>query len=71
MMLDRLNAERCGDVGFARSRAADGDDVVRAIDKVAAMQLAHQGLIDLAGSKIEAGQIHVDREPRSFHLTVD
>jgi hypothetical protein len=50
-------------VGLAGAGAADQHDIVGAIDELAAMELADQGLIDLAGCKVEPGQILVGREP--------
>ena len=47
------------------------DRIVRAIDKVTAVQLADQSLVDLAGSKVEHRQILVSREPGSLDLIGD
>ena len=71
VMLDRLDAERGGDVGLAGSGAADQHDIVGAIDELAAMQLADHGLVDLAGGEVEAGQILVGREPGGLDLVGD
>ena len=44
---------------------------MRAIDKLAAMELAYQCLIYLAGCKVEPGQILVGREPGRLDLVSD
>lgn len=62
-MLDRLNAEGRCDVRLARARTAYRDDVVGAVRKEAAVQLADQCLIRLARCKVESGQILASREP--------
>ncbi|PNQ00324.1 hypothetical protein A8G00_17785 [Sphingobium sp. SA916] len=68
VMLDSLNTQRRGDMGFAGARAADQHHIVGDIDKVASMQLAHQRLIHLAAGKVEARQIPIGREPRDLEL---
>jgi hypothetical protein len=40
----------------------DQDDVVGAVDELAAVTLAAQGLVDLAGREVEAGEVLVGRE---------
>ena len=54
MMLNSVNAEGGSNVGFACARAADEHDVVRLIDELAAMKLAHEGLVDLAADEVKA-----------------
>ena len=54
MVLDGLDAERGRDMRLARARSADQDDVVGAVDELAPVQLADQGLVDLAGGEVEA-----------------
>jgi hypothetical protein len=44
-------------VGLAGAGTADQRDVMRAIDEVAAVKLADERLIGLAGCKVEPGQI--------------
>lgn len=68
MMLDGLHAKRRGNVRFACAGTADQDDVVGFIDKVTAMKLPHERLIDLTAGKIEAVQIAVSRKARSLEL---
>src|SRR3546814_17011549 len=63
MMLDGLNAQCRGDMGLAGARTADQHDIVGAVDKVAAVKLPDQRLIDLAAGKVEAGEIAIGREP--------
>jgi hypothetical protein len=43
-MLDRLDAQSCCDVRFTGAGAAQGHDIMRAIDKLAAMELAYPAL---------------------------
>jgi hypothetical protein len=38
------------------------------IEELAAMELAHQGLVHLAAGEVEAGQILVGREPGRLEL---
>ena len=71
MMLDRLHAERGGDVGLACSGAADEHDVVGLVHELTAMELPHEGLVDLAAGKVEAGQITIDGEASSLELIGD
>jgi hypothetical protein len=47
---------------------ADQDDVVGAIDELAAVQLADQGLVDLAGGEVEAREILVGGKARGLHV---
>ena len=51
MMLDRLDADRGGEMRLARAGAADQDDVVRVLQELAAMKLAYERLVDLAAAK--------------------
>lgn len=44
-MLDGLDAEGCGNVRFPRARPADQDDIVGAVDELAAVQLAVQSFV--------------------------
>src|SRR3546814_1407470 len=68
MMLDGLNAQCRGDMGLAGARTADQHDIVGDVDKVAAVKLPDQRLIDLAAGKVEAGEIAIGREPRHLEL---
>ena len=61
MMFDGLNTDGRCNVGFAGARAADQDDVLGTIHEFATMQLAHCGFIDLAGGKVEAGDVLVSQ----------
>lgn len=67
-MLDSLNTQHRGDMGLPGARAADQHHIVGDIDKVAAVQLAHQRLMHLAAGKVEAHQIAIGREPRDLEL---
>src|SRR5690606_9305547 len=57
-----------GDMGLAGTRTADEHDVVSLVHELASMELAHEGLVDLAAGKVEAGQIAIDREAGSLEL---
>jgi len=61
MMLDGLDAEGCCDTGFAGSRAADQDHVLRPVHERAAVQGPDCGLVDLAGNEVEACEVLVGR----------
>src|SRR5690554_2532217 len=67
-MLHRLDAERRSDVGFAGAWATDQHHVVGALDERAAVKLLDHGLVDLAGRKVEAGQILKGGEAGSLEL---
>ena len=58
-------------MGLASTWAADQHHIVRAVDEGAAMQLLDCGLIDLAGGKVEAGQILVGREAGPLEVIGD
>jgi hypothetical protein len=64
-------AQGGGDMALAGSGAADQHDIVGAIHEAAAVQLPDQRLIDLAGGKVEAGQVLVGREPGRLDLVGD
>lgn len=66
-MLDRLHAERGGDVGLACSGAADEHDVVGLAHEPTAMELPHEGHVDLTAGKV-AGQIAIDGKAGSLEL---
>src|SRR5690606_26975736 len=68
VMLHRLDAERRSDVGFAGAWATDQHHVVGALDERAAVKLLDHGLVDLAGRKVEAGQILKGGEAGSLEL---
>lgn len=71
VMFDSLDAKGGCHMCLASAGAADEHHIVRAIDKVTAVQLADQSLVDLAGSKVEHRQILVSREPGSLDLIGD
>ncbi len=59
MMLDSLDADRCGDMRLARAWATYQNDVVGLLEEFATIKLAHQGLVDLAAGKVEAVQVPI------------
>lgn len=46
-MLDGLDPDGRGDMGFAGAWTANQNDIVSVLEKVAAMELAHQSLVDV------------------------
>src|SRR5690606_5167019 len=68
IMLDRLHAEGGGDVGLPSPRTADEHDVVGIVHELTAMELPHEGFVDLAAGKVEAGQIAIDGEAGCLKL---
>src|SRR3984885_11666659 len=56
VMLDRLDADCSGEMRLARAGAADQDDIVRVFQKLAAMKLTRERLVDLAAGEVEAGK---------------
>ena len=71
VMFDGLDTEGGGNMGLAGARAADQHHVLRPIHELAAVQGSDGGLVDLAGSKVEAGEILVGREARGLHVIGD
>src|SRR5690606_16571907 len=59
MVLDRLDTQGGRNVGFTGAGSADQDDVVGIIEKVTAMQLTHERLVDLAAGEVKAVQIAI------------
>src|SRR6202167_5868621 len=68
MMLDRLDADRGGEMRLARAGAADQDDIVRILQELAAMKLTCERLVDLATSEVEAGEIAIVRKAGGLEL---
>lgn len=54
VMLDSLDPDGCGDMGFAGAWTADQNDIVGVLEEVAAMELAHQCLVDATAGEVEA-----------------
>ena len=59
VVFDGLNADGRGKMRLSRSRAADEDDVVRVLQKLTAVELAHQRLVDFTAGEVEAGKVAV------------
>jgi len=57
MVLDGLNARGGRGVRFAGARTADQHSGPGAIQELNMVQLAHCGLVDLAGHEVEAGHV--------------
>src|ERR1700729_243488 len=55
-------------MGLACARSAHEHDVVGGFDKVAAVELPNQGLIDFAAGEVEAGQVTIGREAGNLDL---
>ena len=71
MMLNGLDANGCRQMRFPRARSADQDGVMRVLQELAAMELAHQGLVDLAAGEVEACEIAIVREASGLELVGD
>lgn len=67
-MLDGLDAEGRGNMGFSGSGAADQHHILGSLHEFAAMELADQGFADFAGGKVEAREVFVGRKARGFHV---
>ncbi len=63
VMFDGMNAESRCDMDLAGAWPADPDHVLGAIHELAAVQGPDGGLVDLAGCKVETGQVLVGRDP--------
>jgi hypothetical protein len=70
-MLDDLDADGGGDMGLAGAGSADQHDVLGGIEEAALVELAHRGLVDLAGGEVEAGEVLVGGEPCRLHVIGD
>ena len=66
MVLDRLDADRGGEMRLARAGAADQDDVVGVFQELAAMELTRERLVDLG--EVEAGEIAIGRKRAALSL---
>src|SRR5690554_4463020 len=71
VMLDGVDAQRCGDVGLAGPWSTHQHHIVAFVDESTRMELAHQGLIDLAAGKIKASQVLVGWKARNLELIGD
>lgn len=67
-MFDSLDAQGGGGMGLAGTWATEQHDIIGHVHKVAAVELADQGLVDLAANKAKARQIAIGREPRDLEL---
>src|ERR1700722_8136480 len=68
VVLDGLDADRSGEMRLARAGAADQYDVVGVFQKLAAMELTCERLVDLAAGKVEAGKVAIVRKAGGFEL---
>ena len=69
--LNGLYRDSGGQVCLAGARPTDEDDVLRIVEKLAAVQRSDERLIDTALSEVEARQIPIGREAGGLHLVVD
>lgn len=67
-MLDGLHTDGRGNVGLAGSGAANQHDIVGILQEVAAMELAHQCLVDLAAGEVEAIEVAIGGEACGLEL---
>src|SRR3984957_12210031 len=68
MVLDRLDADRGGEMRLPRAGAADQDDIMGVIQELAAVELTRERLVDLAAGEVEAGEIAIVREASRLEL---
>ena len=68
LMLDGLHAQRRGDVGLARAGTTDEHRVLGVLHELTAMQLSHEGFIDLTVREGEACEVPVGREACQLQL---
>lgn len=71
VMQDGLYPDGGGQMGFTGTRSANQDDILRILNKLAAMERPNQRLVDRAFRKIKAGQVTVRRKAGGLHLIVD
>jgi hypothetical protein len=55
-------------VGLSGAWAADKHDIVGIRHELAAMELSHEGFVDLAAGEVEAGQVAIDGEAGCLEL---
>ena len=67
-MLDGLDADRRGEVRLARARTADEDYIVRILQKLAAVKLSYERLVDFATGEVEAGKVAIVWETGRLEL---
>src|SRR5277367_2217250 len=68
MVLDRLDADRRSEMRLACAGAADEDDIVGVLQKLATMQLTCEGLVDLTAGEVKARKIAIVRKAGGFEL---
>jgi len=68
VMFDGLDADRRGEVRLPRAGAADQDDVVCVLQKLAAVKLSYERLVDLAAGEVEAGKVAIVWEAGRLEL---
>jgi hypothetical protein len=68
VVLDRLDADRRSEMRLARAGAADQYDLVGVSQKLAAMKLTGERLVDLAAGEVEAGKVAIVRKAGGFEL---
>ena len=68
MMLDGLHAEGGGDMRLARAGTSNEDDIVSVFQELAAVELAHERLVDLTAGEVEAREVAVGWKARGFEL---
>lgn len=69
-MFDSLDAKGRRHVGFSCARSADEHDILRSVNELASVQLAHRRFVDFAGGKVVSRDILVGREACSLHAPV-
>src|SRR5580693_1814228 len=67
-MFDGLDADRRGEVRLARARTADEDYIVRILQKLAAVKLSYERLVDFATGEVEAGKVAIVWETGRLEL---
>jgi hypothetical protein len=66
MVLDGLDADRRSEMRLACAGAADEDDIVGVLQKLATMQLTCEGLVDLTAGEVKARKIAIVRKAGGF-----
>src|ERR1700686_2823875 len=62
VMFDSLDAAGRSQMRFARAWAADQDDVVRVLEELAFVELAHERFVHLTAGEVEAAEVAIVRE---------
>ncbi|CAE6862443.1 hypothetical protein R75777_08096 [Paraburkholderia nemoris] len=68
MVLESLHTDRGCQMGLSSARSTYQNDVVRGVDELTLVQLAHQRFVGVAAAEVEAADVAIRREACRLHL---